>query len=96
MANLLLFYTHDLRQVIETQGRALDKEIDSLTENEVLNTSEEDMVEYLTGKYRIHPLIIGETGVRADISSSRFLLIDPSRPITTSTPVENTHRQTRV
>ena len=92
----LLFYTHDLRQVIENQGRALDKEIDSLTENGVLNTSLEDMVEYFTEKYRINPLRIGETDVRANISFSRFSLIDSSHPITTSTPVENTHRQTRV
>ena len=72
----LLFYTHDLRQVIEGQGRALVDEIDTLTESEVLNTSQEDMIEYLSEKYRVNPLRIDETGIRTDFGDAQ---IDVSR-----------------
>ena len=42
----LLFYTYDLRQVIENRERLLADEVASMNENEVLNTSQEDMVQY--------------------------------------------------
>ena len=59
----LLFYTHDLGQIIEGRCRALANEIDALTESEVLNTSQEDMIKYLTEKYRINPLYIDESSI---------------------------------
>ncbi|MDE2687816.1 MAG: hypothetical protein OXI16_10030 [Chloroflexota bacterium] len=68
----LLFYTHDLRQIIEGQGRSLANEINSLTENEVLNTSQEDMIEYLSEKYRVNPLRIDETGIRTDFGDAQI------------------------
>ena len=79
----LLFYTHDLRQVIEGQVRALVDEIDTLTENNVLNTSQEDMIKYLTEKYRINPLRIDDTGIRTDYGDAQ---IDVSRDFLRNIP----------
>ena len=61
-----LFHSYDLRMTIENQGKTFDNEINSLSENEVLNTSQEDMVKYLVGKHRINPLAIDEPGIQMD------------------------------
>ena len=53
-----LFHTYELRRTIENQRQALDKEINSLRENEVLQTSHQDMLKYLTEKWKINPLMI--------------------------------------
>ena len=58
-----LFSTYDLGATIEKQGQVLAGEVNSLSENEVLNTSHEDMVKYLVEKHRINPLVIDESGI---------------------------------
>ena len=83
-----LFFTYDLRKTIESQGKALASEINSLSENEVLNTSQEDMVKYLVEKHRIKPLVIDESGIQMDHGDAqidisrdnRRVIFDRSRP----------------
>ena len=84
-----LFYKYDLRATIENQGRNLTTEINSMREDEVLNTSQEDMVDYLLEKHRINPLAIDESGIqmdygdaKIDVSSDfRRVILDRNRPL---------------
>ncbi|MYC38102.1 MAG: hypothetical protein F4X66_14485 [Chloroflexi bacterium] len=84
----LLFHTYDLRQTIENQAHGLANEINSLSENEVLNASQEDMVKYLVEKWIINPLAVDESGVHIDYGDSqidvsgdfRRVIFDRSRP----------------
>ena len=68
----LLFHTYDLRGTIENHAQELAKEIDSMSENEVLNTSPEDMIKYLTEKWRLDPLAINEPGIQIDYSDAQI------------------------
>ena len=85
----LLFYTCDLRQTIENQAQGLAKEINAMSENEVLNTSQEDMVKYLTDKWVINPLVIDEPGIQTNVGDTqidvsgdfRRAIFDRSRPL---------------
>ena len=72
----LLFYKYNLRATIENQGGGLTKEINALSEAQVLNTSQEDMLEYLIEKHRINPLVINESGIQMDYDDAQ---IDVSR-----------------
>ena len=67
-----LFHTYDLRRTVESQGQSLAKEINSLSENEVLNTSQEDMVKYLAEKWRINPLAVDESGIHMDYGDAQI------------------------
>ena len=72
-----LFYKYDLSGTTENSGRALADDINSLGENEVLGTSEQDMVAYLVEKQEIAPLTIAdESGIQMDYSEVQ---IDVSR-----------------
>ena len=83
-----LFHTYDLRRTIEGQGQGLANEVNSMSENEVLNTSQEDMVKYLTEKWKGNPLAIDESGIQMDYGDaqidvsgdSRRVIFDGSRP----------------
>ena len=67
-----LFHAYNLRRTIENQGQKLDEEINSLKESEVLNTSQEDMVKYLTEKWRINPLEINESEIQMDYGDAQI------------------------
>ena len=71
-----LFLKDDLRATIGNQGRGLAKEINSLSEAQILNTSQEEMLEYLIEKHRINPLEIDESNIQMDYSDAQ---IDVSR-----------------
>ena len=71
-----LFHQYDLRATIENQDRTLADDINSLGENEVLSTSQQDMVTYLVEKHGINPLTIDETGIQMDYGEVQ---IDVSR-----------------
>ena len=72
----LLFYKYNLRATIENQRGGLTKEINALSEAQVLNTSQEDMLQYLVEKHRINPLAINESGIQMDYNDAQ---IDVSR-----------------
>src|ERR1700730_27288 len=48
-----LFSSRDLREVFESQRTALQREVDSLEANRLLNTAPADLTSYLCEKYRI-------------------------------------------
>ena len=83
-----LFRTYDLGKTVEKQGQSLANEVNSMSENEVLNTSQEDMVKYLVDKWNINPLTIDESGIHADYADAqidvsgdiRHAIFDRSRP----------------
>ena len=82
-----LFHTYDLQRTIENHAQGLAKEINSTSENGVLNTSTEDMVKYLTEKWRLDPLAINESGIQmnygdaqVDVSGDFRRFLDSSEP----------------
>lgn len=68
----LLFHAYDLQKTIENHTQGLAKEINSMSENEVLNTSMEDMVKYLTKKWGLDPLAINEPGIQIDYDDAQI------------------------
>ena len=68
----LLFYQLDLYATIANHERALGDEVNSLSENEVLNTSQEDLVRYLVAKYRFDVPHIDEDNIRADYGDAKI------------------------
>ncbi len=74
-----LFHTYDLRQTIENQGQSLAKEINSLSENEVLTTSQDDMLKYLAEKWRINPLAIDKSEIHSDYGDAQIDVSGGSR-----------------
>ena len=83
-----LFSDYDLRATIKNQESALANEINSMSESEVLGTSQEDMVEYLTKKWLINPLAVDDSGIQMDHGDAqidvsgdfRRAIFDRSRP----------------
>ena len=71
-----LFFKYDLRATIENQARGLANEINSLSEAQILNASQEDMLEYLVEKHKINPLEIDEAKIQMNYSDAQ---IDVSR-----------------
>ena len=84
----VLFHAYDLRRTLENHTRNLVNEANSMSENKVLNTPQEDLVEDLVEKHRIPPATIDESGVgtdygdaQIDISGNpRYAVFDRSRP----------------
>ena len=72
----LLFYGHNLRERIESQEQDLAKEINSMSEADVLSTSRGDMVKYLVEKWIINPLVVDELRIQADYGDAQ---VDVSR-----------------
>ena len=67
-----LFHTYDLGRTIERQRQHLANEVNSMSENEVLNTSQEDMAKYLFDKWNINPLTIDESGIHTDYTDAQI------------------------
>ena len=85
--NDLLFHTYDLQRTIENHAQGLAEEINSMSENEVLNTSMEDVVKYLTKKWGFDPLAINEPSIQVnycdaqvDVSGDFRRFLDGSKP----------------
>lgn len=89
MPRNLLFSEHALSDVVESQLRALLKDIESYDSNRLLNTSSEDLVTYFVEKYRINPIVLDEEGIcveqeeaKVDVRYDRNRLIfDRSKPV---------------
>ena len=67
-----LFHTYDLGRTIERQRQHLANEVNSMSENEVLNTSQEDMAKYLFDKWNINPLTIDKSGIHTDYTDAQI------------------------
>ena len=87
MANPL-FRQHDLRTVLEVQRETLSKEIDSLAEDRILNTSPSDLGNHFVAKYTVDPIEIDEDGIQSDYGDAQvdvsqrfnYVVRDRSRP----------------
>ena len=83
----VLFHAYNLRGTLENHTRNLVNEANSMSENKVLNTPQEDLIEYLVEKHRIPPVAIDESGIgtdygdtQIDISGNpRYAVFDRSR-----------------
>ena len=67
----LLFRDYDLRSVLTQQDQKLSNEVASLNEDRVLNTSPEDLCNYLVDKYTIEAAEIDESGINADYGDAQ-------------------------
>ena len=84
----LLFQAYDLRRTLENHTRNLVNEANSMSENRVLNTPQEDLVEHLVEKHKIPPVAINESGISTDYGEGqiyisgnpRYAVFDRSRP----------------
>ena len=85
----VLFHAYDLRGTLENHRRNLVNEANSMSENKVLSTPQEDSVEYLVEKHRIPPVVIEESGIGTDYGDTQidisgnphYAVFDRSRPL---------------
>jgi hypothetical protein len=84
-----LFASFELRGVFEVQRRELQREVESLEANRLLNTSPSDLATYLIDKYSIEPLVLKaeqwsadqkEVGVDVSRDWNRFPFEKPRGP----------------
>ena len=84
----LLFYGTDLRSVLIRREIALSKEVGSLSEDRVLNTSPEKLCDYFVEKYMVETVAIDESGIEVDYGDAQidvsrrfeYAVFDRSRP----------------
>ena len=67
----LLFHKYDLRSVLTRQEQAFANEVLSLPEEQVLNSSLEDLCTYFAEKYTIVPPIVDESNIQVDYSDTQ-------------------------
>ena len=67
----LLFHKLDLSSVLTAQEKTLSKEIGSLDEERVLNTSPDDLCDYFVRKYNVEPIVIDESGITVDYGDAQ-------------------------
>ncbi len=68
----LLFNGGYLSDALRTQGQKMRDEINSLDENRILNTSEEDLCNYFIEKYKVEALQIDELQIQADYDDAEI------------------------
>ena len=67
----LLFNNYDLRSVLTQQDQKMSNEVASLSEDQVLNTSPDDLCKYFVEKYTVEPVVIDETGIEIDYGDAQ-------------------------
>jgi hypothetical protein len=60
MSDDTLFFKHDLSAVIDHQRKQLIVELDGMSDQQLLNTTEGDLEAYCVDKYRIELPVLGE------------------------------------
>ena len=69
----LLFNGGSLRDALRAQGQKMRDEINSLLdENQILNTSEDDLCNYFIKKYKVEALQIDESQIQADYDDAEI------------------------
>ena len=68
----LLFSDYELARVLEQQGQKLSNEVASLGEDQVLNTSPDDLCKYFVRKYMVEAPQIDESGINADYGDAQI------------------------
>ena len=74
--------------LLEEQRKAVRKEVASIDENRLLNTSVDDLCAYFVDKYQFHPPVLLEDQIKADRKEAQIdvsndfdrFIPDPSRP----------------
>ena len=85
----ILFHAYSLRGTLENHTRNLVDEANSMGEDKVLNTPQEDLIEYLVEKHRIPQWQSDESGIGTDYGDTqidisrnpRYAVFDRSRPL---------------
>ena len=83
-----LFSQFDMHLLLEEQRKAVRKEVASIDENRLLNTSVEDLCAYFVDKYQFHPPVLLEDQIKVDQEETKIdvsndfnrFISDPSRP----------------
>ena len=73
-----LFSDADLGHFLTAQQQGWFKEIDSLSESQILKTSPEDLRSYFVDKYRVEPIVLDESAIQMDYGDAR---VDVSRRV---------------
>jgi hypothetical protein len=86
----ILFSTNSIFNVLEGQKQAVQKRVESIPGNMILNASEHDLVQALVEQFRLHVPVLkdeesyiahaGETQVDVSGDPYRMMMFDPSRP----------------
>ncbi|MDE2740597.1 MAG: hypothetical protein OXI58_03360 [Gemmatimonadota bacterium] len=84
-----LFYEEDLSDALRAREQRMLDEINSLNENRVLNTSEDDLYDYFVEKYKMEALQIDEEQIKIDYGDAKidisqsagYVIWDRSRPL---------------
>ena len=85
---LRLFSDDSLGSVLAGRQQAWSKEIDSLSESQILNTPSEDLCSYFVEKHRVEPIVLDESAIQVDYGEARvdvsrrfeYAIIDRNRP----------------
>ena len=83
-----LFRGSHLESVLAGHQQAYSKEINSLSESRILNTSPEDLCSYFVEKYRVEPIVLDESAIQMDYGDTQvdvsrrfeYAIIDRSGP----------------
>ena len=67
----LLFNTYSLGDALDSQERTIAKEVGSLEENQILNSSPSDLCKYFVEKYTVEPIAIDEERIQADYGDAQ-------------------------
>ena len=70
-----------LDDAIRDRGQRMRDEINSLNENRILNTSEDDLCNYFVKKYKVEALQIDESQIQSDYGDARINVRDYGRLI---------------
>src|SRR6266540_2670403 len=73
----LLFQQGDLRSVLEGQAQALEREVQQVPEDHLLQVDENEWIEALVSRYSVEPR---EIQVDVSYDHMRRAIIDPSQP----------------
>ena len=67
----LLFSNYYLESVLDRQDQNLSSEVASLSEDQVLNSSPDDLCKYFVEKYTVEPVVIDETAIEIDYGAAK-------------------------
>ena len=70
-----------LDDAIRSRGQRMRDEVNSLNENRILNTSEDDLCNYFVKKYKVEALQIDESQIQIDYGDARINVRDYGRLI---------------
>ncbi len=70
-----LFRGAHLPSVLDGHQQACSKEINSLSESQILNSPPEDLCNYFVEKYRVDPIVLNESAIQAAYGDAQVDII---------------------